>query len=86
MSKSCVASLLAAFFEVGGHRVAALDLGYGLIGPGNPARRGQRVQLFANGLGPLTQQPNSGSPAPVSPLAQTRTLPAVTMTAKTSGI
>jgi uncharacterized protein (TIGR03437 family) len=68
-----------AFFEVGSGVVAALDTNYRVIGSGNPAVRGQTIQLFANGLGPVTNQPASGDPAPASPLAQTTSTPVVTI-------
>jgi minor extracellular serine protease Vpr len=68
-----------AFFEVGTNVVAALDLNYHVIGASNPARRGQIVQLYANGLGPVTNQPASGDPAPSSPLSHTTSAPVVTI-------
>jgi uncharacterized protein (TIGR03437 family) len=37
------------------------------------------IQLFANGLGPVTNQPATGDPAPSNPLAQTITTPIVTI-------
>lgn len=42
-----------------------------LITTANPATAGEILQLYANGLGPVTNQPASGEPAPVSPLSQT---------------
>jgi uncharacterized protein (TIGR03437 family) len=43
-----------------------------LIGPSNPATAGEVLQLYCNGLGPVSNQPASGDPAPGSPnLAQT---------------
>jgi minor extracellular serine protease Vpr len=66
-----------AFFENGG-AVAALDTKFNPITSGNPARQGQAVQLFANGLGPLNNQPASGDPAPGAPsLATCKTAPTV---------
>jgi len=39
---------------------------------GQPARRGADfIDIFATGLGPVTNQPPTGGPAPASPLAQT---------------
>ena len=68
-----------AFFEVGGI-AAALDFpGNKVITADNQAVRGQVVQLFANGLGPVTNQPASGEPAPAAPLAETTTRPVVTI-------
>jgi uncharacterized protein (TIGR03437 family) len=39
---------------------------------GHPAKRGtDYLNIFATGLGPVTNQPATGAPAPTSPLAQT---------------
>jgi minor extracellular serine protease Vpr len=67
-----------AFFEASAGAVAALDGTNKPITSANPALRGQVVQLFANGLGPVSNQPASGEPAGSSPLAQT-TNPATVM-------
>jgi uncharacterized protein (TIGR03437 family) len=50
-----------------------------VIGSSNPAQRGQTIHVFANGLGPVTNQPASGEPAPSSPPALTTTTPVVTI-------
>jgi uncharacterized protein (TIGR03437 family) len=71
-----VADYSPAFFESGG-MVAALDSSNQIITASHPATHGQAVQLFANGLGPVTNQPATGDPGPSSPLAQTNTLPVV---------
>jgi uncharacterized protein (TIGR03437 family) len=43
-----------------------------LAAPGNPATRGvDYIDIFATGLGPVSNQPATGAPAPVKPLAQT---------------
>jgi minor extracellular serine protease Vpr len=57
-----------AFFENSG-QVAALDSNANAISSANPATRGQVVQLFVNGLGPVSNQPASGDPAPSAPLS-----------------
>lgn len=59
--------------------VAAVDLAGKLISATNPAIRGNVVALYANGLGPVTNQPASGAPAPASPLSETTTMPIVTI-------
>jgi uncharacterized protein (TIGR03437 family) len=64
-------------FEISPGVVAALDSNFQVIGASNPARRGQVVQLYANGLGPVSNQPASGDPAPASPLAETKSAPVV---------
>jgi uncharacterized protein (TIGR03437 family) len=58
---------------------AALDTSYNVITASNKASRGSMVQLFANGLGPVTNQPASGDPASSSPLSWTTTMPVVTI-------
>jgi minor extracellular serine protease Vpr len=58
---------------------AALDQAFLLIGPANPARRGQFIQLFANGLGPVDNTPPTGEPSRAEPLARSRVLPVVTI-------
>jgi minor extracellular serine protease Vpr len=71
-----------AFFEIpsGGQNIAAsLDESNNIVTVSNPVARGHVVQLFLNGLGPVTNQPASGDPAPVSPLAQTKATPTVTI-------
>ncbi|HXA64022.1 MAG TPA: S8 family serine peptidase [Bryobacteraceae bacterium] len=73
-----------AFFEIGGGNVAALDSGNQVIGTGNPAKQGQTVQLYLNGLGPVNNQPASGDPAPSSPLATCMSAPTVTIGGKTA--
>jgi minor extracellular serine protease Vpr len=68
-----------AFFEIGGGQVAAQDVSFQLIGTANPARRGQVVQLYANGLGPVDGQPASGDYAPLLPLSTCKSQATVTI-------
>jgi minor extracellular serine protease Vpr len=75
-----------AFFETSPGTVAALDSGIRVIDAVNPAGRGQMVQLYANGLGPVTNQPASGDPAPASPLAATTAAPVVTVGGQTAAV
>jgi uncharacterized protein (TIGR03437 family) len=51
---------------------AAQDKNFAPITTSNPAIRGQYVLLYANGLGPVTNQPASGEPASATPLSQTQ--------------
>ena len=81
-----------AFFGAAG-TVAALDTNYVLINQSHPAVRGQDVQLFVNGLGPVTNQPPSGDPAAAdgNPLCKTTktvtvTIGGQTVTADFSGL
>jgi uncharacterized protein (TIGR03437 family) len=48
-----------------------------IIGTSCPATPGALIQFYVNGLGPVTNQPASGSPALVSPLSQTIVPPVV---------
>ena len=73
-----IANYVPAFFvSCGG--VCALDTSYKVISTSNPAKRGQYVQLYANGLGPVTNPPGDGVAATASPLSYTTTAPAVTI-------
>ena len=58
---------------------AALDENYNVVTASNPVARGHVVQLFANGLGPVTNQPASGDAAPAGPLAETTLTPVVSI-------
>jgi minor extracellular serine protease Vpr len=56
----------------------AQDQNFNLITASNPAVPGQAIVLYCNGLGPVTNQPASGAPAPGSPnFATTTTTPVV---------
>ncbi len=67
-----------ALFEASAGAVAALDAGNKTINASNPARRGQTIELFANGLGPVNNQPATGEPASGSG-ATTKSTPSVTI-------
>ena len=75
-----VADTAPAFFETSAGNVAALIANtYTFVTPGSPVARGTAVQLYANGLGPVNNQPASGSPAPSTKSASTKSLPTVTI-------
>jgi minor extracellular serine protease Vpr len=62
--------------------VAAVNATTGsIITASNPAHAGDVVELYANGLGPVNNQPASGDPASSSPssLATTKATPTVTI-------
>jgi len=59
---------------------AALDTNSQLITTAHPAQRGQYISLYANGLGPVTNQPASGATSPESPLAQAVTPGVISVT------
>ncbi len=79
-----LANYAPAWFEVGSGMVAALDLNYQLIDSANPARPGSVVQLYANGLGPVTNQPKSGEPASGVVLSEMTNPPTVTIGGQTA--
>jgi uncharacterized protein (TIGR03437 family) len=72
-----LAPVAPAFFEVAGN-AAARDLSFQVINAGNPARAGAIIQLYANGLGAVTNEPASGDPALSAPYSETPT-PVVTI-------
>ena len=67
-----------AFFIVGSF-AAARDKSGNVISSSNPAVRGQTIQMYANGLGPIDTALADGQPAPLSPLIHTTVLPTVTI-------
>jgi minor extracellular serine protease Vpr len=68
------------FFINTGNVADAIDLNGHIITASNPAVRGQTIQLYCNGLGPVTNQPASGAPAGSgASLSQTTTMPVVTI-------
>ena len=77
-----LAALSPGMFTVqsgGATFAAARDENFQVITPSNPALQGHYIQLYCNGLGPVTNQPQSGDPAPSGPLAVTTTTPVVTI-------
>lgn len=80
-----VASAAPAFFSYSGIAIAT-DLSGNLIGTSNPAKRGQVIVLYANGLGPVNSQPNSGDPAGASPLPSTTNNALVTIGGQTANV
>lgn len=65
---------------------AALDTQFRLIGPANAARRGQVVQIYANGLGAVNQTVGSGEVAPANPPAVVTDTPTVTIAGRTAAV
>jgi len=77
-----IANSSPTFFNYNGGTAIATDPTGALITTGNPAKRGAAnnyfITLWANGLGPVSNQPYSGTPAVASPLSTTPT-PTVTV-------
>jgi adhesin/invasin len=59
--------------------VAALDTNFVVINQNHPAIRGQDVQLYVTGLGPVTNQPASGDAAPINGIPLCKTTNPVTV-------
>jgi uncharacterized protein (TIGR03437 family) len=72
-----LATYSPAFF--GGANAAATHADGALVEASNPARRGQPVILYANGLGPVDNTPASREVTPLEPLASTRVEASVTI-------
>jgi len=51
----------------------------GAIGQSRPARRGEFIEIYATGLGAVTNTPFTGDPATANPLSRTTTTPVVTI-------
>lgn len=63
-----------------GRTLAILQDGaYQLISTANPVKRGSTYVMYANGLGPVSNQPASGLPSPSQPVAETKTPVTVTI-------
>jgi uncharacterized protein (TIGR03437 family) len=73
-----------AFFPGLDGNIAAQDSSYNVIRTSNPAKQGQTILLYLNGLGPVSNQPASGDPAPSSPLAMCKSTPSVSIGGKTA--
>jgi uncharacterized protein (TIGR03437 family) len=52
---------------------------YSLVTSENPAVDGEVLLIYATGLGPVSNTPVDGTPAPDTPLAVTRTAPQITI-------
>jgi len=74
-----LAAYTPGFFEGNGIAAAINATQGNIVTASTPVHAGDVVELFANGLGPVNNQPASGDPAPSSPLATTTTQPVVTI-------
>ena len=50
-----------------------------IVTSSNPAKRGDVIELYVNGLGPVSNGPASGDPASLTALSSTQTTPTVTL-------
>jgi uncharacterized protein (TIGR03437 family) len=72
-----LADYAPAWYERTAGVVFAVDASGNAITSTNPAKSGTQVTLFANALGPVSNQPASGDPGPTSQQAATTTKPTV---------
>jgi uncharacterized protein (TIGR03437 family) len=73
-----LAEVVPAIFEwPGGFAAAQHAENYQDVTPSNPARRGEWIVVYCNALGPVENQPPTGEPTPLTPLAPTRIRPSV---------
>jgi uncharacterized protein (TIGR03437 family) len=79
-----LADTAPAFFDIGGGIAAARDQNNVTVTAANPVKRGQLVQLFMNGLGPVNGGPASGEFASTTVLTHTKTDPVVTIGGQTA--
>ncbi|MBV8903195.1 MAG: hypothetical protein JOZ22_06115, partial [Acidobacteriia bacterium] len=73
---AAVSNYTPAFFTNSGNVADALDTKYKVITTSNPAIRGNYIQLYANGLGPVTTTPADG----FAPAGNTNTTQSCTVT------
>jgi uncharacterized protein (TIGR03437 family) len=74
-----LANASPAFFTYNNIAIGTDTTAFNLLSATNPAKRGSVIVLYANGLGPVNNQPASGDPAGSSPLSTLVTLPTVTI-------
>ena len=72
-----LANAAPSFFTYNNIAIGTDTKSFNLLSASNPAVRGQIIVLYANGLGPVNNQPNSGDPAGSAPTASCKTLPTV---------
>jgi uncharacterized protein (TIGR03437 family) len=74
-----LAAVSPGIFTIGG-TAAAIDYNSGVIvSSAAPAKRGDIVELFVNGLGAVTGTPASGQPSSTTQLSNTAAIPTVTI-------
>jgi uncharacterized protein (TIGR03437 family) len=71
---------------LGSGQAAIQDSSHRLVDSANPVATGILVVIYCTGLGPVTNQPPTGSPAPMSPLAETTTKPTVVIGGAPAGV
>jgi uncharacterized protein (TIGR03437 family) len=79
-----IANYTPAIF--GSSVAAAEDANGNVISASHPATRGSVIEIFCNGLGPVTNQPSSGDSAVASPLSSTTTPATATIGGATANV
>jgi uncharacterized protein (TIGR03437 family) len=75
-----VAAYAPGLFDVGAGQGAILNSNFQVVNASAPAAVGDYVQIYCTGLGPVTNQPATGSPAPsIAPFSETMVTPTVTI-------
>ncbi len=74
-----LANAAPAFFTYNNIAIGTDTVNFNLLTASNPAKRGSVIVLYANGLGPVNNQPASGDPAGATTLSTLVTLPTVTI-------
>lgn len=74
-------------FELDGTNAAALHAaGYQFITPSSPAAKGEKVLIYATGLGPVNSSPGTGNPASGTTSSRTTLTPSVTVGGVTAAV
>jgi uncharacterized protein (TIGR03437 family) len=81
-----VAEYSPAIYETSLSQAAVLDESYALITTTNRATRGKAVQLFVNGLGAVTNTPETGEAASATNLSRTTNTVSVTVGGKSAKV
>jgi uncharacterized protein (TIGR03437 family) len=74
-----ISNAAPAIFETSPGSSATLDSNFKLVTSSNPAARGNYIEIYCNGLGPVSNQPASGDSASGTNLSNSVTLPTVTI-------
>ena len=74
-----LASYSPGFFENSGAAAVYDATSASIVTSSNPAKRGDMIELYVNGLGAVSNTPASGDPASTTVLSNTQTTPTVTL-------
>jgi uncharacterized protein (TIGR03437 family) len=74
-----LATYSPGFFANSGNAAVYDFTSSSIVTASNPAKRGDVLELYVNGLGPVSNAPASGDPASLTTLSNTQTTPTVTL-------